>query len=166
MGTRLELETLVDIVVTHDLAVTFTDDKLNAQIQLRRTQNGLDRGRSIVSSEQEQTAAQKRGAGASGSTPERKTVVQPDGQVASQQTGEVFVDCGAARFNFDEKNDRVFSSFTDNLFGRVARQAGEGRVDPKYDSLVVCDDDGVRSGFQRGFNDDRVRSSFRRGSIF
>ena len=37
--------TLVDIVVTHDLAVTFTDDQLNAQIQLRRTRNGLDRGR-------------------------------------------------------------------------------------------------------------------------
>jgi hypothetical protein len=31
--------------------------------------------------------------------------VQPDGQVACQQTGEVFVDCGAARFNFDEKDD-------------------------------------------------------------
>jgi len=61
--------------------VTFTDDRLNAQIQLRRTQNGLDRGRSIVTSEQEQTAAQKRGADASGLTPERKTAVQPDGQV-------------------------------------------------------------------------------------
>ena len=33
---------MVDVVVTHDLAVTFTDDQLNAQIQLRRTQNGLD----------------------------------------------------------------------------------------------------------------------------
>jgi hypothetical protein len=44
-----------------DLAVTFTDDRLNAQIQLRRTQNGLDRARSSVTSEQEQTAAQKRG---------------------------------------------------------------------------------------------------------
>src|SRR5260370_26422766 len=103
-GNQAGARTLVDIVVTHDLAVTFTDDQLNAQIQLRRTQNGLDRGRSIATSEQEQTAAQKRGAG--GSTPERKTAVQPDGQVASQQTGEVFVDCGAAPFNFDEKNDR------------------------------------------------------------
>jgi phage/plasmid primase-like uncharacterized protein len=58
-GNQAGARTLVDIVVTHDLAVTFTDDQLNAQIQSRRTQNGLDRGRSIVTSEQEQTAAQK-----------------------------------------------------------------------------------------------------------
>ena len=107
-------------MVTHDLAVTFTDDQLNAQIQLRRTQNGLDRGRSIVSSEQEQTAAQKRGAGASGSTPEGKAM-QPDGQMASQQTGEVFVDCGAARFNFDEKNDL-------NYFVRTITPQGEQQI--------------------------------------
>jgi hypothetical protein len=31
--------------------------------------------------------------------------VQPDGKLASQQTGEVFVDCGAAPFDFDKKND-------------------------------------------------------------
>src|SRR6202030_4110846 len=100
-GNQAGARTLIDIVVTHDLAATFTDDRLNAQIQLRRTQNGLDRGRSIVTSEQqEQTAAQKHGAGASGLTPERKT----DGQVATQQTGEVFVDCGGAPFNFDKKN--------------------------------------------------------------
>ncbi len=120
-GNQAGARTLVDIVVTHDLAVTFTDDQLNAQIQLRRTQNGLDRGRSIVTSEQEQTAAQKRGAGASGSTPERKTAVQPDGQVASQQTGEVFVDCGAAPFNFDEKNDL-------NYFVRTITPQGEQRI--------------------------------------
>ena len=30
-------------MVTHDLQVTFTDDRLNAQIQLRRVQNDLDR---------------------------------------------------------------------------------------------------------------------------
>jgi hypothetical protein len=29
------------IVVTHDLRVTFTDDRLNAQIQLRRIHNGV-----------------------------------------------------------------------------------------------------------------------------
>ena len=92
-------------MVTHDLAVTFTDDHLNDQIQLRRTQNGLDRGHSIATSEPAQTPAQKRSADASGLTPERKAAVQPDGQVASQQTGEVFVDCGVAPFNFDEKND-------------------------------------------------------------
>jgi len=120
-GNQAGARTLVDIVVTHDLAVTFTDDQLNAQIQLRRTQNGLDRGRSIVTSEQEQTAAQKRGADASGLTPERKAAVQPDGQVASQQTGEVFVDCGAAPFNFDEKNDL-------NYFVRTITPQGEQRI--------------------------------------
>ena len=104
-GNQAGARTLVDIVVMHDLAVTFTADRLNAQIQLRRTQNGLDRGHSIATSEPAQTPAQKRSADASGLTPERKAAVQPDGQVASQQTGEVFVDCGAAPFNFDEKND-------------------------------------------------------------
>ena len=120
-GNQAGARTLVDIVVTHDLAVTFTDDRLNAQIQLRRTQNGLDRGHSIATSEQAQTPAQKRGADASGLTPERKTAVQPDGQVASQQTGEVFVDCGAARFNFDEKNDL-------NYFVRTITPQGEQRI--------------------------------------
>ena len=88
MGTRLELEPWFDIVVTHDLRVTFTDDRLNAQIQLRRVHNDLDRGRSIAASEQ----AQKRGAGASASglTPEKKIA------------GEVFVDAGAAPFDFDK----------------------------------------------------------------
>src|SRR5271165_4169219 len=63
-GNQAGARTLVDIVVTHDLAVTFTDDQLNAQIQLRKTQNGLDRGHSIVTTEPAQTPAQKRGAGA------------------------------------------------------------------------------------------------------
>src|SRR5271157_274527 len=44
-GNQAGTQTLVDIVVTHDLQVTFTDDRLNAQIQLRRVQNDLDRGR-------------------------------------------------------------------------------------------------------------------------
>jgi hypothetical protein len=120
-GNPAGARTLVDIVVTHDLAVTFTDDQLNAQIQLRRTQNGLDRGHSIATSEPAQTPAQKRSADASGLTPERKAAVQPDGQVASQQTGEVFVDCGAARFNFDEKNDL-------NYFVRTITPQGEQRI--------------------------------------
>jgi hypothetical protein len=43
-GTYLDFDgnqarTLIDIVITHDLPVTFTDDRLNAQIQLRRVQN-------------------------------------------------------------------------------------------------------------------------------
>ena len=64
-GNQAGARTLVDIVVTHDLQVTFTDDRLNAQIELKRVHNDLDRGRSIVDPEQEQTSAQKRGAGAS-----------------------------------------------------------------------------------------------------
>jgi hypothetical protein len=47
-------------VVTHDLRVTFTDDRLNAQIQLRRVHNDLDRGRSIAASEQAQKRMQYR----------------------------------------------------------------------------------------------------------
>jgi conjugative element/phage-associated large polyvalent protein len=120
-GNQAGARTLVDIVVTHDLRVTFTDDRLNAQIQLRRIQNDLDGGRSIATSEQEQTAAKKRGAAASGSTPERKTAVQPDGKLASQQTGEVFVDCGAAPFDFDKKNDL-------NYFVRTITPQGEQRT--------------------------------------
>src|SRR5258707_570367 len=122
-GNQAGARTLVDIVVTHDLQVTFTDDRLNAQIQLRRIHNELDRGRFIATSEAEQTPAQKRGAGASasGSTPERKTAVQPDGKLASQQTGEVFVDCGAAPFDFDKKNDL-------NYFVRTITPQGEQRI--------------------------------------
>jgi Large polyvalent protein-associated domain 7 len=120
-GNQAGARTLVDIVVTHDLAVTFTDDQLNARIQLRRTQNGLDRGHSIVTTEPPQTVAQKRGAGASGLMPERKAAVQPDGQVASQQTGEVFVDCGAAPFDFDTKNDL-------NYFVQTITPQGEQRI--------------------------------------
>jgi hypothetical protein len=82
-GNQAGARTLVGIVVTHDLQVTFTDDGLNAQIQSRRIQNDLDRGRSIATSEQEQTATKKPDAGASArSTPERKTAVQPDGKLA------------------------------------------------------------------------------------
>jgi hypothetical protein len=50
-GNQAGARTLVDIVVTHDLRVTFTDDRLNAQTQLRRIQNDLDRGRSTATSE-------------------------------------------------------------------------------------------------------------------
>ena len=99
--------------------VTFTDDQLNAQIQLRRIHGDLDRGRPIAASDPEQV----RGAGVTASelTPERKTAVQADGQVASQQTGEVFVDCGAAPFNFDKKNDL-------NYFVRTITPQGEQRI--------------------------------------
>ena len=127
-GNQAGARILVDIVVTHDLAVTLTDDQLNAQIQLRRTQNGLDRGRSIVTSDPAQTPAEKRGADASELTPEREAAVEPDGQVASQQTDEVFVDCGAAPFNFDEKNDlnylKLFCA-DDHALGRAAHLLGK-----------------------------------------
>src|SRR6266436_2089103 len=53
--------------------------------------------------------------------PERKTAVQPDGKLASQQTGEVFVDCGAAPFGFDKKNDL-------NYFVRTITPQGEQRI--------------------------------------
>jgi putative DNA primase/helicase len=46
---------------------------------------------------------------------------EADGQVASQQTGEVFVDCGTARFNFEEKNDL-------NYFVRTMTPQGEERI--------------------------------------
>jgi Large polyvalent protein-associated domain 7 len=72
-GNQAGARILVDIVVTHDLRVTFTDDRLNAQIQLRRVQSDLDRGRPPATAELEQTLAKTRGAGASasGSTPEK-----------------------------------------------------------------------------------------------
>jgi len=140
-GKQAGARTLVDIVVTHDLRVTFTDDRLNAQIQLRRIQNELDRGRFIATSEAEQTPAQKRGAGAgaSGSTPERKTAVQPDGKLASQQTGEVFVDCGAAPFDFDKKNDL-------NYFVRTITPQGEQRIYWGKDLQRALEEAGAKVG--------------------
>jgi hypothetical protein len=110
-GNQAGARTLVDIVVTHDLRVTFTDDRLNAQIQLRRVHNDLDRGRSIATSEEEQTPAKKRDAGASASrsTPEKKIA------------GEVFVDAGAAPFDFDKKNEL-------NYFVRTVTPQGEQRI--------------------------------------
>jgi hypothetical protein len=129
-GNQTGARTLVDIVVTHDLAVTFTDDRLNAQIELRRVH---------TTTEPAQTPAQKRGAGASGSTPERKAAVQPDSQLASQQTGEVFVDCGAARFNFDEKNDL-------NYFVRTITPQGEQRIYWGKDLPSALEEAGAKVG--------------------
>src|SRR6266436_6026553 len=141
-GNQAGARTLVDIVVTHDLRVTFTDDRLNAQIQLRRIQNELDRGRSIATSEAEQTPAQKRGAGASASglTPEKKIA------------GEVFVDAGAAPFAIDKKNEL-------NYFVRTVTPQGEqrillgkrfpariGRGRGKSRRLDHCDSDGEQTG--------------------
>ena len=118
-GNQAGARTLVDIVVTHNLRVTFTDDALNAQIQLRRVHNDLDRGRSVPPAEVEQTSAQKRGAGASasGSTPE-KTIA---GNAATQHAGEVFVDAGAAPFDFDKNNEM-------NYFVRTITPQGEQRL--------------------------------------
>jgi hypothetical protein len=118
-GGQAGARTLIDIVVTHDLRVTFTDDRLNAQIELRRVQNGLDRGRPTSTAELEQSPAQKRGAGASASdsTPEKKIA----GNAANQQDGEVFLDAGAAPFDFDKKNEL-------NYFVRTITPQGEQRV--------------------------------------
>jgi hypothetical protein len=118
-GNQAGARTLVDIVVTHDLQVTFTDDRLNAQIQLRRVQSDLDRGRPTSIAEVEQVSAQKRGAGASasGSTPEKNIA----GNAATQHAGEVLVDAGAAPFDFDKKNEL-------NYFVRTITPQGEQRI--------------------------------------
>jgi hypothetical protein len=137
-GNQAGARTLVDIVVTHDLAVTFTDDLLNAQIELRRVHNDLDGG-PAPTTEQEQTPAQKRGVDASGLTPERKTAVQADVHVASQQTGEVFVDCGTARFNFDEKNDLDY-------FMRTITPQGEERIYWGKDLRRALEEAGAKVG--------------------
>ena len=41
-GNQAGARILVDIVVTRDLRVTFTDDRLNAQIDLLRVHHELD----------------------------------------------------------------------------------------------------------------------------
>jgi hypothetical protein len=118
-GNQAGARTMVDIVLTHDLQVTFTDDRLNAQIQLRRVQNDLDRGQAASIAEVEQSSTQKRGAGvsASGSTPENKIA----GNAATQQDGEVFLDAGSAPFDFDKKNEL-------NYFVRTITAQGEQRI--------------------------------------
>jgi hypothetical protein len=105
-------------LVSYPLRVTFTDERLNAQIELRRVHSDLDRGRHITASEREQPAAQNRGAGASASelTPEKKIA----GNTANQQVGEVFLDAGAAPFDFDKENEL-------NFFVRTVTAAGEHR---------------------------------------
>jgi hypothetical protein len=122
-GDHAGARILVDIVVTRDLRVSFTDERLNAQIELKRVHSDLDRGRPILSPKREQTSAQKHGAGASASelTPEKKTAVEHDGKLASQHTGEVFVNCGAASYDFDKKNEL-------NFFVRTVAPEGEQRI--------------------------------------
>jgi hypothetical protein len=118
-GNQAGARTLLDIVVTHVLRVTFTDDRSNVQIELRRGQNDLDRGRSASTAEVGQTSAQNRGAGASASglTPEKKMAGNP----ANQQDGEIFFYAGAAPFDFDKKNEL-------NYFARTITPEGEQRV--------------------------------------
>ena len=65
--------------------------------------------------------------------------MQPDGQVASQQTGEVFVDCGAAPFNFDEKNDL-------NYFVRTITPQGEQRICWGKDLRRALEEAGAKVG--------------------
>ena len=153
-GTRPGAKTLVDIVVTHDLQVTFTDDRLNAQIQLRRVQNDLDRGRLASTAGGKQASVQKRGAGAdaSESTPEKKIA----GNAAHQQVGEVFLDAGAAPFDFDKKNEI-------NYFVRTITFQGEQRIywgkdfqraleeaGAKVGDSIYCDSGGEQTGDSGG----------------
>ena len=141
-------------MVTHDLHVTFTDDRLNAQIQLRRVQNDLDRGRLVSTAVGEQTSAEKRGAGASASesTPEKKIAVNG----ANQQVGEVFLDAGAAPFDFDKKNEI-------NYFVRTITSQGEQRIywgkdfpraleeaGAKVGDSIYCDSGGEQTGDSGG----------------
>ena len=59
--------------------------------------------------------------------------------MASQQTGEVFVDCGAARFNFDEKNDL-------NYFVRTITTQGEQRIYWGKDLSRALEEAGAKVG--------------------
>jgi hypothetical protein len=65
--------------------------------------------------------------------------VQPDGKLASQQTGEVFVDCGAAPFDFDKKNDL-------NFFVRTMTPQGEQRIYWGKDFPRALEEAGVKVG--------------------
>ena len=124
-------------MITHDLQLTFTDDQLNAQIQRRRVQNDLDRGRLASTAEVEQVSAQKRGAGASASesTPEKKIA----GNAANQQVGEVFLDAGEAPFDFDKKNEL-------NYFVRTITAQGEQRIYWGKDLSRALEEAGAKVG--------------------
>src|SRR5262249_1543059 len=91
----------------------------------------------IETSEAEQTSAQKRGAGASasGSTPEKKFA----GNAANQHAGEVFVDAGAAPFDFDKKNDL-------NFFVRTITPQGEQRIYWGRDFARALEEGGAKVG--------------------
>ena len=65
--------------------------------------------------------------------------MQPDSQVASQQTGEVFVDGGAAPFNFDTKNDL-------NYFVRTITPQGEQRIYWGKDLRRALEEAGAKVG--------------------
>jgi hypothetical protein len=53
-------------------------------------------------------------------------IAQPDGKLANQQAGEVFVDCGAAPFNFDKRTNSII------LCGRlVSHRANSGFIGAK-----------------------------------
>ena len=124
-GNQAGARSLVDIVVTHDLQVTFTDDWLNAEIQVRRAHNDLDRGRSIATSETEQTPAQKRDAGvASVSTPEKNiasNAALQQSNTAANPSAEVLIEHGEAPFDFD-KNNRL------SYFVRTITETGQERL--------------------------------------
>jgi hypothetical protein len=59
--------------------------------------------------------------------------------VASQQTGEVFVDCGAAPFNFNAKNEL-------NYFLRTITPEGEQRIYWGKDLPRALEETGAKIG--------------------
>ena len=142
-GNQAGARTLVDIVVTHDLQVTFTDDRLNAQIELRRVHNDLDRGRLISTSEREQTPAQKRGAGvASVSTPEKNiagNMATLENSNVAKASAEVLIEHGEAPFDFDKENKVSY-------FVRTVDDVGEERLYWGKDLPRALEEAGARIG--------------------
>ena len=104
---------------------------------MRRVQNDLDRGRPASIAELEQTSAQKRGAGASASESTPKKEIAGNG--ANQQVGEVFLDAGAAPFDFDKKNEI-------NYFVRTITFQGEQRIYWGKDFQRALEEAGAKVG--------------------
>jgi Large polyvalent protein-associated domain 7 len=114
-GNQAGARTLVDLVVTHDLRITFTDERLNAQIELARVHGDLDRTAEAA----KRTSVQKSGAGHAGELTPEKNIA---GNVASQQTSktaapEVLIDIGLAPYDFEKDNET-------NWFVRTINESG------------------------------------------
>jgi conjugative relaxase-like TrwC/TraI family protein len=116
-GNQAGAHILVDLVVTYDLRITFTDERLNRQIELARVHSDLDKTAEAA----EQRPLQQNGAGAADElTPETKIA----GKAASQQenaASEVVVGLGHARYQFEKENEPSF-------FVRTMTEDGEQRL--------------------------------------